>query len=341
MLELKEGFEGERSIVLPPMAVDMQANDPLVSSLFITDIGYFPKAKFHSRERKEATRENILIYCVNGKGHYEVDGKEYAVGANQFFILPAKHPHRYWSDEEEPWTIYWVHFRGTHASYYADAALTPQDIRYIPSSHLRDRNNVFEEMFYTMEQSYSIENMRYVSSLLHYYLGSMCFQPCFPNDNTKPNRVDQEMMTKEAILYMQANIERKITLDEIVNYLGYSKSHFTSTFKSETGYTPFTYLGKIKIERACELMENTNMKLNQLCHKVGIDDSYYFSRLFKNIIGLSPRDYRNLKRRIKKAHRDQTDAIMQEAFRLRDQEKSSSSIAEFLKEAEGNNPKQS
>ena len=67
MLELKEGFEGERSIVLPPMAVDMQANDPLVSSLFITDIGYFPKAKFHSRERKEATRENILIYCVNGR----------------------------------------------------------------------------------------------------------------------------------------------------------------------------------------------------------------------------------------------------------------------------------
>jgi YesN/AraC family two-component response regulator len=48
----------------------------------------------------------------------------------------------------------------------------------------------------------------------------------------------------------------------------------------------------MKIERACQLLTTTNMRINQICHKVGIDDSYYFSRLFKKETGLSPKQYR-------------------------------------------------
>ena len=51
MKGLKDGFTGERSIVLPQMIVEMEERDPLVSSLYITDIGYYPKASHHFRER--------------------------------------------------------------------------------------------------------------------------------------------------------------------------------------------------------------------------------------------------------------------------------------------------
>ncbi|MBO5824811.1 MAG: AraC family transcriptional regulator, partial [Prevotella sp.] len=72
-MKQKDGFSGERSIVLPKAIVEMEKQDPLVSSLYITDIGYYPKAENHSRERKEPIAENVLIYCMEGEGRYWVD----------------------------------------------------------------------------------------------------------------------------------------------------------------------------------------------------------------------------------------------------------------------------
>lgn len=45
---------------------------------------------------------------------------------------------------------------------------------------------------------------------------------------------------------------------------------------------------------ACELLQKTDMKVNQICHKIGIADSYYFSRLFSKTMGVSPRAYRKM-----------------------------------------------
>lgn len=49
----------------------------------------------------------------------------------------------------------------------------------------------------------------------------------------------------------------------------------------------------MKMRKACNLLDNTNMKLSQISLKLGIDDPYYFSRLFSHIMGLSPKTYRN------------------------------------------------
>lgn len=292
MPHIKDGFSGERSIVLPQMAITMQKNDPLVSSLYITDIGYYPCARYHSRERREPIRQNVLIYCVEGRGYYTVGGSEHKVSANQYFILPAGTPHAYWSDDDNPWTIYWIHFSGGHAAYYTEGAAVPQDVRPGITSRISDRNSIFEEIFFTISNGYNRENMRYASSLLHYYLGSMRFLQQFRNANAKRERLSDDTLVSEAVRYMGENIECRLSLDALAAYMGYSASYFAATFKRLTGSSPLSYFNRMKVERACELMETTEMKVNQICHKVGIDDSYYFSRLFKKIKGMSPRMYR-------------------------------------------------
>jgi len=74
----------------------------LSKQLYITDIGYYPEAKFHFRERKTGCRQYILIYCVDGKGWISVNGKEHKVGKNMFFIIPLGVPHSYGSNDSEP-----------------------------------------------------------------------------------------------------------------------------------------------------------------------------------------------------------------------------------------------
>ena len=173
MAKKKDGFLGERSVILPPMIVKMEEEDPLVSSLFITDIGHYPMAEHHYRIREEAINQYVLIYCVEGHGFYKLNGQTFTVSRNQYFILPAGIPHEYGAAEGQKWTIYWVHFRGEHASVYAEGAQKPLDVKAALNSNIANRNNIFEEMLSTLHFSEGIEDLRYASSLLHYYLASL------------------------------------------------------------------------------------------------------------------------------------------------------------------------
>ncbi len=288
-MKRKEGFSGERLITLPQMIIDREAADPLASSLYVTDIGYYPHAEGHFCERCDPLAEHVLIYCTDGVGWYRVDGKTYTVPANHFFILPAGKPHAYGADDRNSWTIYWVHFSGLHAAVYAAGGQYPQEIKPGVHSRINYRNQIFEEIFNTLYSGYSMESLRYVSSLLHYYLASMRYINSY---RQAEHRIDGDSVVSAAVHYMKENIEKRLMLQDIAGYTGYSPNHFSTLFKQQTGESPLGYFNRLKIEESCRMLNETDMHINQICHKVGIADCYYFSRLFNRIMGLSPRQYR-------------------------------------------------
>ena len=293
-LKIKDGFRGERSLIMPEMVRQMAESDPVLQTLHITDMGFYPHAIHHYRERVSPIDQFVLIYCIKGSGRYQVHGKQYEVKANQYFILPAKTSHIYASNNEDPWTIYWIHFRGTLAGYYAEGAEAPITVSTNLNSRIADRNNIFEDMFMTLSDGYTIENLRYTSSLLHFYLGSLRYLPVYRkcHKRTEKNKEEENVITNAALQYMEENLEKPITLQDLADYTGYSVSHFSTIFRTHTGHSPLSYFNLLKVKKACELLEMTDMKINQISCKVGIDDSYYFSRLFTKTVGISPKKYR-------------------------------------------------
>jgi len=299
MRKLKDGFQGERSIVLPSEVVAIEAHDPLASSLYVTDIGYYPAAQYHYRERTKPIMQHVLIYCISGSGWYRVGAKdspsarEYQVKANEFFILPAGSPHAYGSSEGEPWTIYWLHFQGEHAAIYAGGAQKPQAVLPNLQSRIGHRNNIFEEIFTTLHRDKGLDALRFVSSLLHYYLASMRYLRQYRQaEAPEPKTTDEDTIVEAAIHFLRENIGHRLTLSDMAAYVGYSVSHFSAIFRRTTGQSPLNYFNRLKIEDACGMLETTDIRINQLCYKVGIDDPYYFSRLFTRLMGCSPESYR-------------------------------------------------
>ena len=288
MIRKKDGFQGEQAVVLPPAIVELEEQDDFCQGLFITDIGYYPKAEHHHRIREKGVGQYVLIYCVDGSGFYVVDGKRHEVKKNQYFILPIGKPHEYGATEGHFWTVYWLHFCGKAAHVFAEGAATPQTINVTMQSRISERINIFDEILTTLHFGDSIEDLRYASSLLSHFLASMRYLGQFRRAKTSA----EKDIVEQAIHYMRENIENRITMAEVLRYVGYSQSHFSTVFKKKTGMSPLSYFNRLKVEHACQLLKTTDLKVNMICYKVGIEDPLYFSRLFSKVMGMSPTDYR-------------------------------------------------
>lgn len=295
MARIKSGFMGERAIVLPEQVIDEYRSTPIGVTLYLTDIGFYPKADFHFRSRLEdESFQYVLIYCTEGEGWYQIEQARYRVSANQAFILPKGKSHSYGSVAKDPWTIYWIHFDGQLASYLSDTLDKPVSVYPEKDSRIEERFKLFEEIYSTLRNGYSKNNLDYCSTVLLHFLGSIKYLNAYRGNSSQSG--EQRDLVDEAIHYMRENIRKRITLKDISHYLGISISHLSALFPQKTGYSPLNYLSHLKIQEACHYLDFSDMKVNQISMLIGFEDPFYFSRLFSKIMGTSPTEYRSRKK---------------------------------------------
>lgn len=112
------------------------------------------------------------------------------------------------------------------------------------------------------------------------------------NSNVKPAQLKQDFNLSNVTGFMEENISQKINLQQIADSLKLSKFYFSKKFLQHTGVSPIRYFLELKIKHACKLLDESNISVKDVALKIGYDDPYYFSRLFKKIMGLSPTQYR-------------------------------------------------
>lgn len=295
MAKIKSGFPGERAIILPKAIVEEFKCDELGKLLYITDIGFYPKAGFHFRTRnnKEAL-QYILMYCIDGEGWVEIEKNRYRISGGEVVIIPKNKPHSYGSNPKNPWTIYWIHFDGSMASYFCVGMEKPLQITAEKDSRIEDRLELFEDIFSILMNGYSKTNLDYSVTVLFHFLGSLKFISAFRRSLSE--RQSNRGLIDETIHFMRENIHRNLTLKEIADYIGFSVSHFSLLFKQKTGYAPLNYFCQLRIQTACHHLDFTDLQINQIAMMLGFDDPFYFSRIFSKTMGCSPVKYRKRKK---------------------------------------------
>lgn len=288
-LRKREGFDGQKLIVLPKKIIaDFLVKDAITKQVYITDIGYYPKARYHYAERTAGIGQHIIIYCTEGEGWVEYGKKKSALSPSQFIAIPANTPHRYGSTENNPWTIYWIHFKGEIASVIV--GLVPQKNEGDKPNLVYNENRIklFEEICSNLEKGYSVDTLRYINMIFFHFLSSLIYEDKF---NYLENKLPADAISS-TIDMMQKKLQKNITLNEFASFANLSVSHFSMIFKTKTGYPPIEYFNHLKVQKACQYLSFTKMTIKEMAITLGIIDQYYFSRMFAKLMGISPSEYR-------------------------------------------------
>lgn len=287
-IKKREGFQGQKAIVIPRQILNSRcAKNDVISNLYVTDIGYYPKAKFHFRERPHGADQHILIYCNEGKGKVKIRKTHYVIEAGDFFTIPTKTPHVYEADAENPWTIYWAHFKGSTSSQIVSCIEKQIGLKGFIQYNEKSIE-LFNEIYTQLERGYSSDNLMYANMCLWHFLTTFLYNDKY---GTLGNLTNKEP-TDIAIDYLSEHIDKVLTLEEIADQVNLSPSHFSYLFKKKTGFSPIEYFNHLKVQKACQYLLFTNLRIKQISEKLGIEDQYYFSRLFTKIMGIAPNEYR-------------------------------------------------
>lgn len=291
MIRIRKGFKGQRLVVYPYYAAGLWQRP----GVQLHSMGAFPHAEHHYVERPDGCGEFILIWCTEGRGWYIMNGVKTIVPASHFFILPAGQAHSYGSSDNLPWSIYWAHFSGPDAFAVYERL---KGLRKMPESMPTSGiSAVFDEIMERLDGYANQDTAAYVDMAFPRLISAFLYPEIWGNRSIKAvNSSGTVFFVGKACHFMDENLSHKLSLSDICTYLGYSESYFTRAFTKEVGVAPMTYLMQLRATKARHLLENTNLKINQIAPMVGFGDPYYFSKFFTKEVGISPKKYREQNR---------------------------------------------
>jgi len=287
-IKIREGFPGQRLVVVPPRIVAHGLRSPVCNLLFPTHIGRFNQAKYHFVERRHGSGQYILIVCLAGAGICKLGSKIWQLEEGYAIILPPDAYHRYQADQERPWTIFWVHFLGTAAATYLQAmGITVGEPRFWIGD-LAVVTDAFEETYRYVLSGYTDKDLFGLSTSLARLLG-LC--RVHQKSSLLRRRLAEDRVL-QAIRYMRENVERPLALSDCAHSAGWSAAHFSLVFRRQTNLSPIQFFTRLKMSRACELLKTTDLSMQEIAMKIGFNDQFYFSRLFHRHLRMAPTAYR-------------------------------------------------
>lgn len=287
-VRIAEGFAGQRLVIVPRDRLEATRHAPVIRDLQVTHIGHFGPARNHFVRRAHGTPEFVLIYCLAGSGHCRVAGRQWPVATGDLALLPPVTAHSYYADPADPWTIFWFHFTGERAGDYRAVLALDEGCPILHAPRPKALRQAFEETYRHALHGFTDSSLLGLSTGLARLIGLLRIYS--RSRNLRTHRAEDRILA--SIGRLQAEPTRDWSLEELATEAGMSTPHFCELFRRQAGCAPKQFVIRQRLQMASALMHEAGLTVAQIAARVGYEDPYYFSRLFRHHIGQSPRAYR-------------------------------------------------
>ncbi|MEP7764303.1 AraC family transcriptional regulator [Sanguibacter sp. 25GB23B1] len=281
---VREGFAGQRMLVVPRPMVRAALARPVTDRLLVTAAGVFPHASRHGRARPAGAAEHVVLVCTDGTGWCRADDEEVTVQRGDAVLLPAGVPHTYGASRADPWTVWWFHVVGPDADALVAAA---RHAAGSLASHLRDPAPVaslVSQVIDALDAGTTGGSVRAAGAAWNALAQVVATGRRAPGPAPSP--------VERATEHLRATTPGRTSVGELAAMVGLSTSHLGALFRQQTGVSPLRYQTDLRMARARELLDSTDLTITAVARASGYDDGLYFSRQFARVHGQTPTAYR-------------------------------------------------
>jgi AraC-like DNA-binding protein len=261
--------------------LERATHDPFLSLICLDSVGHYVNnttTYFHNW--RILPEETVVIYCEDGLGYIEDDKGFKEIKPKDLLIIAPGVPHRYGNKDGSFWTIGWAHIRGSEHAKMIQCHAETQPKIVTGSLNLRDALRRLPRIL-------SEENLDSLK------LATIDFMHAMQDlNNAKKESAKRDDKILELKNYIEKNYKKNLSLNDLARRIDMSKYQLIKRFKSSMDVSPIEYLNQRRVYHATRMLSFTNEPIGLIAEKVGVLDPYYFSRLFKKIVGVSPRQYR-------------------------------------------------
>lgn len=238
-----------------------------------------------------AIRPNYLLHFVlDGKGYYYVNNKKYTVNKNEGFLINPNVVTFYQADEDTPWTYLWLGIDGIKVEDYLNYAGLDND------------NLIFKCDDDELLKSYVIDMLKHhkstpsdtfkIEGLLYLFFSKISENSTFLSKN---NENLANIYISKSIEFIQNNHHTPIKVSDITNYICLNRSYLSSLFQTHLNMSPQKFLMEFRISKASDLLYTSDLPIGNIALSCGYSDPLAFSKAFKKVKGVSPKEYRKNK----------------------------------------------
>ena len=241
-----------------------------------------------------AARNHYLFhYVISGTGSLMADNSKgetihYTIRSGQGFMIFPHQINTYIADNTLPWEYVWLEFDGLRVKEAVElAGLSPDHpVYHAASKDLREQ--MMEEMLYIVQNP--DESPFHLIGHLFLFMDYLT-RSCASIRLSSTGRL-RDFYIREALSFIEQNFQNDISVEDIARFCGLNRSYFGKIFKDTVGRSPQDFLMNYRMVKATELLKMTQLSIGDISNAVGYSNQLHFSRAFKNIYGVSPRDWR-------------------------------------------------
>ena len=242
-----------------------------------------------------ATRNHYLFhYILSGTGTLMADNSKgetriYSVKSGQGFMIFPDQINTYIADKQLPWEYMWIEFDGLRIKESLSVTDLCKDAPIYHSHSKELREKLADEMLYIVNHPHE-SSFRLIGHL--YLFMDYLLQSAKSTKLVSSGRMS-DYYIKEAINYIEQNFQNNISIEDIATVCGINRSYLGKIFRNSIGRSPQEFLMNYRMVKATELLKLTPLSIADVGSAVGYENQLHFSRAFKNIYGVSPREWRN------------------------------------------------
>lgn len=247
-----------------------------------------PQTHSYNYQNGRILNEFQLVYITRGKGFFSANNiDEILLDEGTIFMLFPGVWHTYRPTKESGWEAYWVGFKGDYAMKLAENNYFNHENPFFQIGYNEEIVRLFQQIIEHSKREEPGASQLLGGTVLHMlgYLFHFRKNELFSNKSVVP-------MINKARVLMREHVCTNISPEEIASKLNISYSWFRRTFRQYTGFSPAQYMMQLKIQKAKDLLAQTNDSVKQIAGILNFEPVDYFSVFFKRATGQNPLTYR-------------------------------------------------